>query len=1078
MNLTVSTPEHRKKQAAIERNRSIERLGLLGGVVILLLGFALVYSAKSSTLAADQTALNEKRILNLNAISNPADVSPVLESLNLQADRQTVSRRIFDLVIDHDRGLARVGLLSGIEELDAADIREIKKRVVVRTPQDFWRFQVFNILLFALPFWIVHLIWSRRRFCGDGLVLPAVQILCALGFLMMISIRDPLRDSLSSAAFAQGVAGGCAMMLVFSLFNFQRSQIRRLAFVPLLASFVLSILLFVFGSGPGVSDAKVNLFGFQPVEIIKLLLVLFLAGYFAEHWELIRELRQKTPESLKAFSRWMKLPPMQYVAPIAGGVTVALLFFTFQKDLGPGLIVSLLFLVYYGVARRKSLVVILGLVTIVAAFWLVTAFEVSRTVATRVAMWESPWRNFALSGGDHLAHSLWAFSSGGLAGAGLGLGSPESVREVGTDFILAGIGEELGFLGTLAVLALYGLLLHRSLKVMQRSSGDYAFFLCLGMVTITGLQILLIGGGVLGLFPLSGVTTPFLSYGRSSMLASFCVFGVILSVSHHAAETEERTKRFARSTRVLEILMGAVLGLLLVRAIDVQVLRADAFVAEPVLAYQADKHHRLTYNPRLLKAAAMIPRGTIYDRNGIPLATNHWPQIEEHREQYRSLGINTDATVSKQDRRHYPFGGIMFHVLGDTLSEVNWAASNTAYIERDSEPHLRGFHDDAQMETLTTPEGDVIEVERHDYSGLVPLLRYAQRPNHPVVKQMLEKNRDLQSTIDARLQVAVAEALRAEILDSGKSKGAAAVIDAANGDVLANVSYPWPGGELWGAKLPPLKEFNRENQLDRARYGLYPPGSTFKLITAMAALEKSPALANQTFFCRSLPGGRVGAILPGLDRPIRDDVSDTHEHGEINLAQGLIVSCNAYYAQLGMRVGAASLHKMASSLGINAANPNTPQELRGLLPQASYGQGEVLATPFRMARAVAAIANGGSMPVGRWVSGAENTRNDPPRRVISAATAQFLARTMRLAVTSGTGVRAESSTAPIAGKTGTAEIANRVSHSWFVGFAPYNTASRKIAFAVIVENGGYGGRSAAALAARIVDRAKTLKIIQ
>jgi peptidoglycan glycosyltransferase len=98
--------------------------------------------------------------------------------------------------------------------------------------------------------------------------------------------------------------------------------------------------------------------------------------------------------------------------------------------------------------------------------------------------------------------------------------------------------------------------------------------------------------------------------------------------------------------------------------------------------------------------------------------------------------------------------------------------------------------------------------------------------------------------------------------------------------------------------------------------------------------------------------------------------------------------------------------------------------------------------------------------------------------VISAATAQFLARTMRLAVTSGTGVRAESSTAPIAGKTGTAEIANRVSHSWFVGFAPYNTASRKIAFAVIVENGGYGGRSAAALAARIVDRAKTLKIIQ
>jgi peptidoglycan glycosyltransferase len=130
-----------------------------------------------------------------------------------------------------------------------------------------------------------------------------------------------------------------------------------------------------------------------------------------------------------------------------------------------------------------------------------------------------------------------------------------------------------------------------------------------------------------------------------------------------------------------------------------------------------------------------------------------------------------------------------------------------------------------------------------------------------------------------------------------------------------------------------------------------------------------------------------------------------------------------------------------------------------------------------MARAVAAIANGGSMPVGRWISGDQNSRNDPPRRVISAASAQFLARTMRQAVTSGTGSRAQASAAPIAGKTGTAEIENGMSHSWFVGFAPYNATSRKIAFAVIVENGGYGGRLAASLAARIVDRAKALKII-
>jgi cell division protein FtsI/penicillin-binding protein 2 len=1077
VNLTVSTPEQRKLQALIDRNRAVERIGLLGAVSLLVLALVLVYSAKRPNLAADRQAIDAKRLVNLNTISGPSDVLPALESIDGETDRQVLAKSIYDLVIRNERELPRVGLLSAIRGLGVTDIREIKKRVIVRTPQEFWRSQWFNAVLLAVPFWIVHLIWWKRRFRGDGLILPSIHILCALGYVMMISIRDPLRDSLSSAPFAQGVAGGCALLLVFSLFDVQRSQIRRLAFVPLLVSFVLSILLFVFGSGPGTSDAKVNLFGFQPVEIIKLLLVLFLAGYFAEHWELIRELREKPPQALGGFSRWMKLPPMQYVKPIAIGVGVALLFFTLQRDFGPGLIVSVLFLVYYGVARRKIAVVALGLAMIIGAFWFLTAFGVSRTVATRVAMWQSPWRNFATAGGDHLAHSLWAFASGGVAGAGFGLGNPESVREVGTDFILAGIGEELGFVGTLCVLALYALILFRSLKIMQRRPGDYAFFLCLGMTTITGLQILLIGGGVLGVFPLSGVTTPFLSYGRSSLLASFCVFGVILSISNYDSETHAETKRFAASVKVLGISMGAGLALLAVVAFNVQVLRADSLVAEPVLAYQADKQHRLTYNPRLLEAAAKIPRGTIFDRNGIPLATNHWQEIETRRKQYQEMGVKVDTTVSKEDSRHYPFGGVLFHLLGDARTEANWRASNTSYIERDSEPHLRGFNDDARLETLTTPDGGEIEVERHDYSGLAPLLRYAHRPNHPAVKRILEKNRDLHTTIDGRLQVAVAQALRAEVLDSGKSKGAAVVIDPSNGDVLASVSYPWPGDVL-NAKLPPVKEFNRENQLDRARYGLYPPGSTFKLITAMAALEKSPSYADQKFFCSRLSDGRVGAVIPGLDRPIRDDVNDTHPHGEVNLAQGLIVSCNAYYAQLGLRVGSDALHKMASSLSISAASPNTPNELRQLLPQASYGQGEVLATPFQMTRAVSAIVNDGNMLIGRWVTGAQNSRNNPPRRVISAGNARFLARTMRLAVTSGTGTRAQLPSVLIAGKTGTAEIANGVSHSWFVGFAPYNPASRKIAFGVIIENGGYGGRSAAALARRIVERSKALGIIE
>lgn len=1069
MNLTVSTPEDRKRQAAIGRSRSIERLGLLGAAAVLLLGMAFVYTAKRPGLAADQSRLDNGRVVDLNRAQDPSAILPAVAYVTGEKDRQSAAQRIFDLVMSGGRTLPRIGVLSSIPGFTAGDIREIKRNAVVRTPAEFVRGLLFYILLFLVSFGAVHFIWWKIRFRGDGLLLPAVAILCALGFVMMVSIRDPLRDTFSAAAFVQGVAGGCVVMLLVSLFDFQKSQLRRLAFVPLLVSFLLSVLLFARGSAPGVSDARINLFGFQPAEAIKLLLVLFLAGYFAEHWELIRELRQKPPRVLAGFSRWIKLPPMQYVLPIAGGMALALVFFVFQKDLGPGLIVSVLFLAYYGVARRKTTVVVLGLLAIVAAFWLVTSLGVSRTVATRVEMWQSPWRNFAPAGGDHLAHSLWAFASGGMTGTGLGWGSPELVSEISTDFILAGIGEELGFAGTLSVLLLYGLLLFRAMQILRRSSGDYAFFLGLGMTTITALQILLIGGGVLGLIPLSGVTTPFLSYGRSSLLATFFVFGTILSISNHrsspAPALDTGMHRLAKNLNALGLAVGVGLVLIAAAAFNVQVLHADRVAAEAALAFQADKHYRLTYNPRLLQAAARIPRGSIYDRNGVPLATGRRQEIEDHRETYQAMGMDVDQALSREDTRYYPFGGAMYHLIGDARTEINWRASNTSYIERDNESHLRGYDDHAELEKLTTPSGEVIEVERRDYSALVPLLRYAHRPSHSAVKALLNEDRDVHTSIDARLQMALAEALRAEIRKAGKTKGAAVVVDPANGDVLASVSYPWPE-----------EEFHQDSHLDRARYGLYPPGSTFKLVTAMAALDKSPALANQTFLCRRLDNGRVGNVVPGSNRPIRDDISDTHPHGEINLAQGLIVSCNAYYAQLGVRIGPDALYKMASSLGITTAKPNSVEELRHLLPQASYGQGEVLATPFQMARVASAIANSGEMPMGRWVTDAQNRRNEPARRVISAENAAFLARTLRLAVTTGTGSRARNAVAPIAGKTGTAEVANGVSHSWFVGFAPYE-ASKRVAFAVIIENGGYGGVSAASVAVEIVNQAKTLKII-
>jgi peptidoglycan glycosyltransferase len=151
-----------------------------------------------------------------------------------------------------------------------------------------------------------------------------------------------------------------------------------------------------------------------------------------------------------------------------------------------------------------------------------------------------------------------------------------------------------------------------------------------------------------------------------------------------------------------------------------------------------------------------------------------------------------------------------------------------------------------------------------------------------------------------------------------------------------------------------------------------------------------------------------------------------------------------------------------------------------MLPFTSYGQGPVLATPFKMARVAATIADGGMMPQGRWVIDSSNGRAGAPRRIVSEESARFLGEAMRNVVTNGTGRQAMTGlSVPIAGKTGTAQVERGDPHSWFAGFAPYDDqAPNRIAFAVIVEHGGYGSRAAAPIAREVVEAARDLGIIQ
>ena len=195
------------------------------------------------------------------------------------------------------------------------------------------------------------------------------------------------------------------------------------------------------------------------------------------------------------------------------------------------------------------------------------------------------------------------------------------------------------------------------------------------------------------------------------------------------------------------------------------------------------------------------------------------------------------------------------------------------------------------------------------------------------------------------------------------------------------------------------------------------------------------------------------------------------------MERAITVSCNAYFAQLGVfSVGAKALSETAQLLDIPAGSV---ADIQAALPFAAYGQGPVLMSPFKMARVAATIAADGVMPEGRWIIDSSNSRTDAPRPILAPELAGFLAGAMRSVVLAGTARRAmQGETVSVAGKTGTAQLDEGLPHSWFAGFAPYDgDRSHSIAFAVVVEHGGYGATLAAPIAREIVDAAGELGLV-
>jgi cell division protein FtsW (lipid II flippase) len=264
-------------------------------------------------------------------------------------------------------------------------------------------------------------------------------------------------------------------------------------------------------------------FSFQPAEIAKILITIFFAGYLVVKRDSLALVRTKF--------LGLGFPRLKDLGPIVIAWVVSLGVLVFQRDLGTSMLFFGLFVAMLYIATQRRSWLILGAILFAAGSFL--SYLAFSHVHARVTVWLDPWA-YADNSGYQIVQSLYGLANGGVLGAGLGQGFPNFVPFASTDFIVAALGEELGLTGLFALLLLYALLVERGFRTAIASRDSFGQLLAAGLSITLALQVFVIVGGVTQLIPLTGLTTPFLSYGGSSLIANWVIVALLLRISDRA----------------------------------------------------------------------------------------------------------------------------------------------------------------------------------------------------------------------------------------------------------------------------------------------------------------------------------------------------------------------------------------------------------------------------------------------------------------------------------------------------------------------------------------------------------------
>lgn len=406
-------------------------------------------------------------------------------------------------------------------------------------------------LAFLVLFIGAHLTIRRFAPYADPLLLPVVALLNGLG-LVLIHRLDLDRDTpVDGPGAGQQMLWTLVGVLGFSLvvaFLIDHRMLARYDYICGAAGLtLLAIPALLPASLSETNGAKIWIrlpgFSIQPAEFSKILLLIFFAGVLVAKRNLFTSAGQHF--------LGLDLPRPRDLAPLLAAWIISVGVMVFEKDLGTSLLLYASFLVMVYIATDRFSWVVIGLTLFGAGS--VVAYHLFGHVRGRVQTWMDPFADPEGSG-YQMVQSQFSFATGGVFGTGLGNGQPGTVPAASTDFITAVVGEELGLVGLAGVLLLYTIVVVRGLRTAVAVRDSFGKLLAAGLASTLAIQLFIVVGGVTGLIPLTGLTTPWMSYGGSSLVANYLLLAILVRISHAARrpiETSQHTPIAAARTEVI-----------------------------------------------------------------------------------------------------------------------------------------------------------------------------------------------------------------------------------------------------------------------------------------------------------------------------------------------------------------------------------------------------------------------------------------------------------------------------------------------------------------------------------------------